>query len=401
MGARPERALSDATSAPSTQRVSRVLVVDDLPANLLAMEALVQDLGYEPVLANSGSEALKRLLEQDVACVLLDLRMPGIDGLETAALIRKREIHKDLPILFVTSGEPTIEEQSLGYTLGAVDFVRRPLASDILKSKIRALVRLYDRQPKEDGLKQEQEIEDRVRKRTSALQETIEELRSFNHTLAHDLKGPLRAMVVFSELIKQDYAGKTLNGPGLEYLDKIRDVGLRMESMIQDLLLYARVSSADAAVETVDPNGLLQDVLIEMESDLAAAGALVERGELPSPLRANPLFLRQVLSNLLYNAIKFVDPGVKPRILVGAERRGDFIRVWVRDNGVGVAPEHHAKIFRIFERCDPSDKYPGTGIGLAIVQRAVERMGGRVGVESEPGKGSLFWFELRSHAAPR
>jgi two-component system sensor histidine kinase/response regulator len=401
MGARRERALSDATSAPSTQRVSRVLVVDDLPANLLAMEALIQELGFEPVLANSGSEALKRLLDQDVACVLLDLRMPGIDGLETAALIRKREIHKDLPILFVTSGEPTIEELSLGYSLGAVDFVHRPLASDILKSKIRALVRLYDRQPKEDGLSHELEIEDRVRKRTSALQATIEELRSFNHTLAHDLKGPLRAMVVFSELIKQDYAGKTLNGPGLEYLDKIRDVGLRMESMIQDLLLYARVSSADAAVETVDPNGLLQDVLIEMESDLAAAGALVERGELPSTLRANPLFLRQVLSNLLYNAIKFVDAGVKPRIRVGAERRGDFVRVWVRDNGVGIAPEHHANIFKIFERFDPSDKYPGTGIGLAIVQRAVERMGGRVGVESEPGKGSLFWFELRSREAPR
>src|SRR5688572_11774168 len=119
MGARREsRALSEAVSAPPANRVPRVLVVDDTPANLLAMEALVQELGFEPVLANSGSEALKQLLDRDVACVLLDLRMPGIDGLETAALIRKREIHKDLPIIFVTSGEPSLEEQSLAYTLG-------------------------------------------------------------------------------------------------------------------------------------------------------------------------------------------------------------------------------------------------------------------------------------------
>ena len=130
--------LQHRSASPSHVPKPNVLIVDDLPGNLLSLQALVQDLGYNPVLANSGSEALKRLLESEFACVLLDLRMPGIDGLETAALIRKRKSHKDLPLIFLTSGEPSLVELSQGYSLGAVDFLLRPVDAEILKSKIRA-----------------------------------------------------------------------------------------------------------------------------------------------------------------------------------------------------------------------------------------------------------------------
>jgi PAS domain S-box-containing protein len=626
-------------SVPPSKKPT-VLVVDDRPGNLLALEVLIQDLGYYAVLANSGSEALKQLLDVEFACVLLDLRMPGIDGLETAALIRKRERHKDLPIMFITSTEPSLVELSQGYSLGAVDFIQRPLDSDILKSKIRAVVRLYQGRAEKDGelrrgreglgllfeqlpvalwttdgkltltfcggslygegdtprpdalvgrkltellsagereehptitahryallgqarnymeqrqgrifeasvrplrdaegkitgvlgaavevterrraeksfellmegvqdcaivfldangsvedwnagaqrlygysaaeavgmplarflapeedaggkavqlldqasrigssrdqgwrvrkdgsrfwaesvvtalrgpdgilrgyariirdLTERHEADEKVRvlnknleklviERTAALHATVEELQALNHTLAHDLRAPLRALIGLGQLTFEEYSGKVLDATGQDYLKRIVDAGHRLDQMTHDLLAYARVSGEELVPERIELDPILKQTLGEMTEDLATRKAKITLHGHLGPARAHPVLFKHVLTNLLYNAIKFVAPGVEPRVTISIENKEGFLRVWVEDNGIGIAPAHHERIFRIFERLNPESEYPGTGIGLAIVKRAVERMGGQFGIESEPGRGCRFWFDL-------
>jgi PAS domain S-box-containing protein len=629
-----------------------VLIVDDRPANLFALEVLIQDLGYCAVLANSGSEALKQLLEKEFACVLLDLRMPGIDGLETAALIRKRERHKDLPILFITSTEANLTELSQGYSLGAVDFIQRPLDSEILKSKIRAVVRLYerrghaplekdeelrrgrqrldllfdqlpvalwstdedlfvtfcggslygqgdvpppdalvgkrltellpamdgkehptviahrkallgekqsyaeerlgrtfegvlrplqddqgrvtgvlgaaidttDRRRTEEALREGREqfellmggindyaiifldpegtitgwnvgaerikgyssveaigmpyarffvaeelsseekagrllaeaartgsvrdqgwrvrkdgsrfwadvllaarrqpngklrgfvkitrdlterheaeeklkllnenLEQVVEKRTAELQTMVDDLKSFNHTVAHDLRAPLRVSIALSQVLLEEYEDKALDADGRDYLKRILNSGRRMDQLIQDLLAYAEISRRDLVLREIDLPSLLKETLTEMAGETEARHAVISQGKLPKSAKGDAVTIKHILTNLILNGIKFSRQGAHPQLRIAGEDRGRFVRLWVEDNGIGVAPENHDKIFRIFERLHTQEEYPGTGIGLAIVSRSVERLGGRVGVVSELGHGSRFWFEL-------
>jgi signal transduction histidine kinase len=167
-----------------------------------------------------------------------------------------------------------------------------------------------------------------------------------------------------------------------------------MDVLTRDLLVLARIGRTSLEVRPVDPAPLLREILAGMEEEIAARGAEVTVEEpLPSVLGDRRL-VGQALENYLSNAVKFVAPGVSPKVRVRAERRGGRVRLWVEDNGIGVPPEYRERIFRLFERLHTAQEYPGTGVGLAIVQKAADRMGGGVGVESEPGKGSRFWIEL-------
>ena len=237
------------------------------------------------------------------------------------------------------------------------------------------------------------ELEERVQARTVALQTTLRELESFTYTISHDLRAPLRAMAGFSRMLLEDF-GTTLGPTGSEYASKIFVAAKRMDALILDLLDYSRVTRQDVKIEPVDVAALAADLVRQMEPEIREREADVAiEGPLP-PLRGHSVTLGQTLTNLLSNAIKFVAPGVKPRVRIRAERTDGWVRIEVEDNGIGIETQYLDRIFRIFERLNPSEAYPGTGIGLAIVRRAMERMGGRSGAESEPGRGSRFWIEL-------
>jgi signal transduction histidine kinase len=225
------------------------------------------------------------------------------------------------------------------------------------------------------------------------LEAANQELEAFIHTIAHDLRAPLRAMASFGELLTVEYAGK-LDRQGQDYVERIVESGRRMDQMTQDLLTYARVSQGEAKAETLELGQVLDEVLLEMAGELTAKGARIDLRPLPGPVQGARLLVKQVLANLLYNAVKFVAPDVEPAVVVSGEARGDFVRVWIEDNGIGICPEDVGKLFRLFERLTSRKQYPGTGVGLAVVKRAVERFGGAVGVEPAPGGGSRFWFEL-------
>lgn len=168
----------------------------------------------------------------------------------------------------------------------------------------------------------------------------------------------------------------------------------RMDELVQDLLAYSRVSRAELTLEPIDLAGMVADIIRQLSHDLEErkAEVLIE-GSLPT-VQAHGVTLSQVLTNLISNAVKFVAKGVRPRIVVRAELRDGSVRIWVEDNGIGIAPENQARIFGVFVRLHSTDDFPGTGIGLAIVEKGVQRMGGRVGLESQVGKGSRFWIEL-------
>ncbi len=238
-----------------------------------------------------------------------------------------------------------------------------------------------------------EELEERVRRRTAELQEINAELEAFAHTVSHDLRAPLRAMQGFAVALLEDL-GDRLGEKGTEYAGRIRGAAERMDRLILDLLAYSRLSRMELKLHEVNLGQLVATAVDQLEGEIRETGARLQVDEpLPDVLGQREILL-QVVVNLLSNALRFVAEGTVPQVRVWAERRPGAVRLWVEDNGIGIAPSHHERIFHVFERLHGVEEYPGTGVGLAIVRKAVTRLGGSSGLESEVGRGSRFWVEL-------
>lgn len=260
------------------------------------------------------------------------------------------------------------------------DITERKLAEKQLQTAMEQLAKAND------------ELEARVQDRTAALRQTIGDLEAFSHGLSHDMRAPLRAIRNLTRVFLEDYSGN-LAPSGLDLLRKVVGAAERMDQLLQDLLAFSRVTLQPIQFGLVDPENLLRE-LINERMELQPPKAQVE---IQSPLlsvQAHSASLIQCLANLLSNAVKFVGAGVVPHIRIRSERVGERVRLWVEDNGIGIPREAQQKIFEIFQRLNSTTEYEGSGIGLSLVRKAVERMGGAVGVESDPGRGSRFWIEL-------
>ncbi|GAB1539214.1 hypothetical protein NUACC21_18790 [Scytonema sp. NUACC21] len=236
-------------------------------------------------------------------------------------------------------------------------------------------------------------LEKRVEERTAQLAEVNQELKQFAYTVSHDLRSPLRAIQGFVQALVEDY-GDCLDDIGQEYAQQIENAAQRMDMLIQDLLAYSRLSQTEIQLQSVDLTVVMQDILTQLESERRAKQAEITVAFPLPEVIAQRTILTQVLINLLTNALKYVEPGVQPQVRVWAQKQQDWIRLWVADNGIGIESKYQERIFGVFERLHGLDVYSGTGVGLAIVQKGIERLGGRVGVESQPGQGSQFWVEL-------
>ena len=242
------------------------------------------------------------------------------------------------------------------------------------------------------------ELENKVQERTADLQAANARLEAFAFSVAHDLRAPLRGMHGLAQALLEDY-GSRLDATGQDYARRIVDEATSMDVLINDLLAYGRLSHVDLAISAVDLAEVLDASVYAVRDDVQRSGARVDiESRLPT-VQGNRSVLIQVFSNLLSNAVKF--GGRAPSVRVWAEMRDPrVVHVWVEDQGIGIAPEHQERIFGVFERLHGAETYPGTGIGLAIVKKGIERLGGRVGVESHEGGGSRFWVELpRAEAA--
>jgi len=236
-------------------------------------------------------------------------------------------------------------------------------------------------------------LEAQVAERTAELQETMQELEAFSYTVSHDLRAPLRAMQGFAQALLEDYS-PSLDATARDYATRVVDASHRMDDLIQDLLAYGRLSREQLSLASVDLDTVAAEVIREVEHDVQQRGGRIDVAAPLGEVIGNGRILQQILANLVGNAVKFVPQGVPPHVRISAEARDGRRRVWVEDNGIGIAPEHRERIFRVFERLHGGETYPGTGIGLAIVRRGAERMDGTAGVESTPGQGSRFWIEL-------
>lgn len=236
-----------------------------------------------------------------------------------------------------------------------------------------------------------EDLERRVEERTGELRRSNKELEQFAYIASHDLQEPLRMVVSYLQLIERRYSSK-LDAEGLQFMKFAVDGGQRMQTLIHDLLSYSRVHTHKRPFEAVDLNATMQAVSANLKVAVAESGATITTDVLPTVF-GDSTQLAQLLQNLLSNGIKFRGKDAL-RIHVSAERTGHEWRVSVQDNGIGIAPEYFERIFVIFQRLHSRDEYPGTGIGLAVCQRIVERHGGRIWVESRPGHGSKFSFTI-------
>jgi signal transduction histidine kinase len=262
------------------------------------------------------------------------------------------------------------------------------------------------------------ELEHRVAERTANLAQSIQSLEGVLYHVAHDLRAPLRGMASFTNILIDEYAPQ-LDERGRDYAFRISGAAQRMDRLVQDLLAYGRLAHTAVPVTNLSLEAEVNAALNHFSEEMEARDATVEVCRPLPPVKANAAVLNQILSNLLSNALKFVGTETRPHLRICAEEttsriesaaaksngvpildarlsalEGKFVRVWIEDNGIGIAPEYHERIFRMFERLHGVGSYPGTGIGLAIVRKGVERMGGRSGVESVLGTGSRFWVEL-------
>lgn len=241
------------------------------------------------------------------------------------------------------------------------------------------------------------ELERRVEERTRQLSETNAELEAFSYSISHDLRAPLRAMEGYAAALAQDYRER-LDADGQRWLERIARAARRLDSLINDVLEYSRVAKEEIVLAPVDLERLIEDIQ-SSHPEFQAPKARIVIAKPLHRVRGHEAYLTQCMSNLLGNAVKFVPAGTVPEICIRSEQRDGKVRVWCEDNGIGIDLPHQDRIFQIFGRVHPEQRYSGTGIGLAIVRKAVQRMGGEVGVESEPGKGSRFWLLLGSESS--
>ncbi len=356
-----------------------VLLVDDVEANLLAMEAQLANLKCDLVRANSGNEALRQLLKRDFAVMLLDVQMPQMDGYEVARYAGDHPSTRDVPIIFVTALHDSEEHLLRGYGSGAVDYLFKPVNPRILRSKVQVFLDLYlSRQRLAD------EIE--------AHKKTMGELEAFNYSVSHDLRAPLRPLGGFSQALLEEYGDK-LDDQARDYLRRIRGAAQRMEQLIDDLLGLSRVRRARVVREPVDLSALANAIVAELRrNDPAREVRFVTAPD--AEVEGDPRLLRIALENLLRNAWKFTQK--KPLAVIELARRCEPGRTvyLLRDNGVGFDPAYAEKLFRPFQRLHSDAEFEGTGIGLAIVARVIEGHGGTIWADASPDQGATFFFTL-------
>jgi two-component system sensor histidine kinase/response regulator len=372
-----------AISSPTTSPVVSILLVDDKPENLVALEELLRHPDLRLVKASSGNDALRLLLKHDFAVVLLDVEMPDMDGYEVARLMRDAVRTRLVPIIFVTAGDRSEDRTFRGYDAGAVDFLYKPIDAHTLKSKVDVFVELYRKTRELAAANADLE-------RTSAmLRDKISDLESVSHTLSHDLRAPLRSILAFAQILAELLEGK-LDAEQTDALGRVLQGGRRMAGMIDELFELLRIGAQDAPRSPVDVASVLAGVLDSLHGDIVAAGARIACDELPT-VHTSRVLVGQILQNLISNAIKFRSDQ-EPVVKISAQRRDDAWEFAVLDNGIGIEPDDRERVFRLFERVRGGA--PGTGVGLALCKRAVEKLGGRIWIASEPREGTAFYFTI-------
>jgi len=365
-----------------------ILLVDDVEANLVAVEAVLAALPCELVRAKSGNEALRILLRKEVALILLDVQMPGMDGFEVAEHLSSNPHTKDIPIIFLTAVHQAEASALRGYRTGAVDYLVKPFNPQVLRSKVQVFLDLYT---------QRRELSaalDRQRATLEELERANEALRHFTQAASHDLGAPLRTIGGFLLALDEEVSA-SLSPTAREYIDRSRDAAKRMQALLESLLAYAALRKP-SQMGRVSCAAIVERVCSDLSRRVQDSKADIQVAPLPD-VYGDPARLYQVFLNLINNALKFHRAGEAPVVRVAVTREdASHFRFLVEDHGIGVPAEFVAGVFGAFKRLHSQHEYPGTGLGLKIASEVVAQHGGRMWLESEPGQGCRFYFTLRT-----
>lgn len=396
------------------EQTVNILLVDDRPENLLALETALEPLGQTLVRAASGAEALRQVLRQEFAVILLDVQMPEMDGFEAASLIRERDQSKHIPIIFLTAIGKSEPEVFKGYSVGAVDYVFKPFTPEILRAKVAVFVDLHQmRRRIEQQAGQLEDYNRQLEMTNLQLQAANRELESFSYAVSHDLRAPLRSIAGFGDALLEEYADR-LDETALGYLRRVRASTAIMGEMIEGLLDLSRLSRGELMIGKVELSRIAREIADELAR--GEPGRNVEFVIAPNlSAGGDGRLLRVVLQNLMGNAWKYTAKHPKARIEFGVisdlgSRISDFgseIRdpkseipdlqsriYFVKDDGAGFDMAYAKNLFVPFQRLHNQTEFAGIGIGLATVQRIVARHGGRVWAEGEVERGATFYFTL-------
>jgi light-regulated signal transduction histidine kinase (bacteriophytochrome) len=405
----------------------KILLVDDREDNLLSIETILEPAGYTFVKALSGREALKVLLNEfDFALILMDVKMPNLNGFETASLIYQREKLKHIPIIFITANNYGDEQVFKGYMTGAVDYIYKPINPDLLRAKVGVFIDLYKKNHR--LLAQEQKLvatnknleleinerkvsEDKIKELNHKLLENIERLESANRDLdrfafmaSHDLQEPLRKMLMFSDRLAHKYKN-LIDDEGKMFISRIQHAGERMQALIKDILLFSKTSIEKPVFVDTNLNDILGDVLTEMESVIKDKNANINAEPLPN-LSVNPVLMHPLFHNLISNAIKYAKKDVQPVVKIytefsaaqngpeTGEVKNKYCRIYFEDNGIGFDQKYSEQIFGMFKRLHLHTEFEGTGIGLALCKKIVEEHNGFITARSKVNEGSTFIISL-------
>jgi signal transduction histidine kinase len=378
-------------SALHAQEVT-VLIVDDTPANLAVVVDSLEQLDVEVAVAQDGEEALARAEYLRPALILLDVVMPRIDGFELCRRLKSKDSTRDIPVIFMTSsgGEG---DKLKGFEVGAVDYLTKPLHIAEVRARVNAHLTLQ-RMRKElqvQNARLQREIRERVQAEEK-LRESNHELEAFTYSASHDLRAPLRAISGYASMLTE--RPEAMDECTRTTVDKILLSAQQMERLIRDLLNYARTGQREMLAEPVSLEPFLQEIESTFQARIKEGGVQFQIVRPLAPLVGDPTLIKQILTNLVDNALTYRRRDGSPRVSVASTVVGNRTVLSVSDNGIGIAAEYHDKIFQVFQRLHAESEYAGTGIGLAIVAKAARAMSGTVRVSSKPGEGSTFQVSL-------
>jgi two-component system sensor histidine kinase/response regulator len=372
----------------------KILIVDDLPANLLALRKLLSVHDAKIIEAKDGNEALALCLDNEFALALLDVNMPGMDGYELAAFMHDEPRTAEIPIIFVTAAYKDDSHRIRGYGVGAVDYIEKPIDDRILNSKVRIFIDLYrKKQELAAALEEMRQTESLLTARTNELARSNAELEQFAYVASHDLRQPLRMVSSYLALIERKL-GTDLDQDTKDFLGFAVDGAKQMDALILGLLEFSRVGRSKQPFSKTSLAEILENAVHTFATVIEDTKAEVKlASDLPEVMGA-PMELLRLFDNLIGNALKYRTTERKPKVEIGWKNEGTAYLIWVKDNGIGMEPKDCERVFAMFQRLVTREQYEGTGIGLAVSRKIVERHGGRIWVESKPNEGSCFFIKL-------
>ncbi|HEY9862594.1 MAG TPA: response regulator [Candidatus Obscuribacterales bacterium] len=363
-----------------------ILIVDDTPDNLRLLSKTLSEQGYEVQCAINGNLALMAVKHEPPDLILLDIKMPEMDGYEVCKRLKNQAETAEIPVIFLSALDDVFDKVK-AFNVGGADYITKPFQVEEVFARIenQLTIRHLQRQLQTKNIKLEHLNQE--------LQRSNRELEEFAYIVSHDLQQPLQTITGFAELLLALKSEINLEQEAEEYVTPILEEGIRMQELIQNLLEYSRVGTKKHHFEITDCQEILRKSLGHLHSAIEESCAIITHDTLPT-LRADRIQLGQLFQNLIGNGIKYKRPNIQPKIVISVQEKPEEWLFRVEDNGIGIKPENFDRIFQVFQRLHTYQDYPGSGVGLAICKKIVERHQGKIWLESEWGIGTTFHFTL-------